>query len=130
MSALSRQVEGQHYKNQKIQPIELAYVLGQTPAFCKVAKYATRIKDDPVQQLHKALHCIELDEELKDYHHLYGKIQDTDLVYKLLSIFTEDENLHACLMAMHLGDYTQAIFYMQDMITTAEAIKGKEGRYD
>jgi len=120
MSALNKQVAGSHYKNQKVQPIELAYMLGQTPAFCKVAKYATRIKDDPVQQLNKALHCIELDEELKDYQHLYGKVQDTDFVYNLLSEFTEDENLHACLMAMHLGDYTSAIFYMQDMITIAE----------
>ena len=120
MSALNKQVAGSHYKNQKLQPIELAYMLGQTPAFCKVAKYATRIKDDPVQQLNKALHCIELDEELKDYQHLYCKVQDTDFVYDLLSDFTEDENLHACLMAMHLGDYSSAIFYMQDMITIAE----------
>ena len=56
MSALNKQVAGNHYKVQKIQPIELAYMLGQTPAFCKVCKYATRIKDDPVQQLNKALH--------------------------------------------------------------------------
>ena len=119
MGALNKQVAGSHYKNQKLQPIELAYMLGQTPAFCKVAKYTTRIKDDPVQQLNKALHCIELDEELKDYQHLYCKAS-IDFACDMIEDFTEDVNLRACLISMHIGDYTSAIFYMQDMIAIAE----------
>lgn len=119
MSALDKQVAGQHYKNQKVQPIQLAYMLGQTPAFCKVLKYATRIKDDPVQQLNKALHCIELDEELKEYQHLYCKAS-IDHACDMIEDFTEDANLRACLIAMHMGDYMTARFYMQDMIDIAE----------
>ncbi len=119
MSALDKQVGGSHYKKGKIQPIELAYMLGQTPAFCKVAKYATRIKDDPVQQLNKALHCIELDEDLKDYAHLYCKA-DNDFAWDMIEEFTESGYLRECLKAMHSGDYTTARFFMQDMIEAEE----------
>lgn len=122
MSALDKQIAGSHYKNQKVQPIQLAYMLGQTPAFCKTAKYATRIKDDPVQQLNKALHCIELDEELKDYQHLYCKVS-IDFACDMIEDFTEDANLRACLIAMHMSDYMTAWFYMQDMIEIAEKQK-------
>lgn len=115
MNALNKQVAGNHYKDQKIQPIQLAYMLGQTPAFCKVAKYATRIKDDPVQQLKKALHCIELDEELKDFQHLYCKV-GLDFAEDMIREFTESYYLRACLLAMHAEDYTSAIYYMSEMI--------------
>jgi len=119
MSALDKQVAGNHYKNQKIQPIELAYMLGQTPAFCKVAKYATRIKDDTIQQLNKALHCIELDEDLKKYHHLYCKA-DYDFAEDIIFEFTEDQLLRNVLTAMHLGDYVEAKFAMNEMIMREE----------
>ena len=115
MSALNMQVAGNHYKNQKIQPIQLAYMLGQTPAFCKVAKYATRIKDDPIQQLNKALHCIELDRDLEDYQHLYCKV-GLDFAEDMINEFTESVHLRGCLLAMHRGDYTSAIYYMLEMI--------------
>ncbi len=115
MSALDKQVGGSHYKKGKIQPIKLAYMLGQTPAFCKVAKYATRIKDDPIQQLNKALHCIELDEDLKEFAHLYCKA-DVDFAWGVIKEFTEDANLRRVLYNMHCGDYTNAQFFMQDMI--------------
>lgn len=125
MNALNKQVAGNHYKNQKIQPIELAYILGQTPAFCKVCKYATRVKDDPVQQLNKALHCIELDEDLKDFHHLYCKV-DQEFAEDMIDEFTESSLLRECLKAMHKGDYTSAKFYMQDMIEAEEQNAEKE----
>ena len=118
MSALSRQIAGSHYKNQKIQPLELAYMLGQTPAFCKVAKYSTRVKDDPVQQLNKALHCIELDEELKDYHYLYNKVGQ-GYAEVMIEGFTDCINLRKCLKALHAGDYPLAKTTMKGMITIA-----------
>ena len=46
MSALDTQIDGGHYKDVKIQPIELAYKLGASPAFCKLAKYLSRDKGD------------------------------------------------------------------------------------
>lgn len=115
MGALNKQVAGNHYKNQKVQPIELTYMLGQTPAFCKVCKYATRIKDSPIQQLNKALHCIELDEELKDYQYLYCKV-DQEFAEDMIDQFTKDENLQTCLKSLHKGDYTSAIYAMEAMI--------------
>ena len=96
MSALNKQVAGNHYKVQKIQPIELAYMLGQTPAFCKVCKYATRIKDDPVQQLNKALHCIELDRELSRYHKYY-EFSPMEFANNHINEFTEDTLLRKVL---------------------------------
>lgn len=119
MKALNKQVAGNHYKNQKIQPIELAYMLGQTPAFCKVCKYATRIKDDPVQQLHKALHCIELDEDLKMYQHLYCKV-DQEFAEDMIDEFTQSPYLRECLKVMHKGDYVSAKFFMHGMIEEEE----------
>ncbi|AUR86283.1 hypothetical protein NVP1084O_076 [Vibrio phage 1.084.O._10N.261.49.F5] len=115
MSALSKQVAGTHYKNQKIQPIELTYMLGQTPAFCKVCKYATRIKDDPIQQLNKALHCIELDSDLAHYHDFYIRVPESFAVEKIRE-FTEDKLLQKVLECMHLHHYTAATRYMKQMI--------------
>ena len=119
MSALNKQVAGNHYKVQKIQPIELAYILGQTPAFCKVCKYATRIKDDPVQQLNKALHCIELDRELSRYHKYY-EFSPMEFANNHINEFTEDTLLRKVLEHMHIGQYSQAIRYMQQMISREE----------
>lgn len=123
MGALNKQVGGSHYKKGKIQPIELAYMLGQTPAFCKVCKYATRVKDDPVQQLNKALHCIELDQELKDFQHLYCKVSQ-DFAEDMIDEFTTSTYLRQCLKYMHKGDYTSAMFFLQDMIEAEENHNG------
>lgn len=115
MNALNKQIAGNHYKNQKIQPIQLAYMLGQTPAFCKVAKYVTRIKDNPVQQLNKALHCIELEEELKGYLFLYCKVDievATDIIYE----FTDNPLLREVLIGIHKSDYFAAKCSMKEMI--------------
>lgn len=76
-SALEIQIDGQHYKNQKIQPIELAYKLGGTPAFCKLAKYLTREKNDKKINLQKAYHCICLEQDLEfwaGYHYEYEMV--------------------------------------------------------
>jgi len=122
MGALNKQVAGNHYKNQKVQPIELAYMLGQTPAFCKVCKYATRIKDDPVQQLNKALHCIELDEELLQHHTKYKKEED-GAAWEYIDTFTDDDLLRACLKAMHSADFPAAKLFMKKMIWAVENTK-------
>ncbi len=65
MSALETQVGGTHYTDLKIQPLELTYQnFGYTGAkaaiYTKVNKYLTRQKDDELEQLKKARHCIDL----------------------------------------------------------------------
>ncbi len=64
-SALNTQVGGTHYTDLKIQPLELTYQnFGYTGAkaaiYTKVNKYLTRQKDDELEQLKKARHCIDL----------------------------------------------------------------------
>ena len=59
ISAIDTQEAGNHYKNQKVQPMELSYYLGATPAFCKLSKYIGRVKENQAEDLRKAYHCIE-----------------------------------------------------------------------
>ena len=65
-NALEQQVGGTHYKDMKMQPAELAYKVGGSPMFCKLAKYLTRDKGERVDNLNKALHCIALENEMID----------------------------------------------------------------
>lgn len=65
VEASSRQVGGDHYTSMGIQPLEYTYAnygyIGMKAAIhTKVNKYLGRVKDDEVQQLEKAKHCIEL----------------------------------------------------------------------
>ena len=65
MAARDTQVGGNHYQ-QVIQPFELAYVIADgDSAFCKVAKYLVREKDDYEEQLRKASHILALRRELE-----------------------------------------------------------------
>lgn len=66
-NALDVQVGGDHYKNVAMQPVQLAYMVGGSPAFKDVAKYLTRQKENREQDLQKALHYIQLENELLDY---------------------------------------------------------------
>ena len=57
---LERQVAGEHYKGQKIQPIE--YILANKLGFCEgnIVKYVTRWRaKGGIEDLRKAAHYIE-----------------------------------------------------------------------
>tara|TARA_R100000995_G_scaffold82959_2_gene57812 strand:+ start:1307 stop:1594 length:288 start_codon:yes stop_codon:yes gene_type:complete len=62
--ATQKQVNGSHYKNKGIQPLE--YILSNKLSYClgNVVKYVTRNKEDKVQDLLKAKHYIDLELEL------------------------------------------------------------------
>lgn len=65
VDALGTQVAGKHYTDMGIQPIEVCYkrhgYAGVKIALqVKVDKYLSRSKDDELEQLNKAIHCIEL----------------------------------------------------------------------
>ena len=65
-SALDKQVEGDHYKGQKIQPIQ--YIHANDLGFMEgnVVKYVTRHKyKNKVKDLEKAIHYLELLIELE-----------------------------------------------------------------
>jgi len=102
-NAIDRQVGGSHYTDQKMQPIELAYKLNATPAFCKVAKYCSRVKDDMNQQIDKAVHCVELDKALKDPRS-YPKIE-LSLTLDLIKEFTESYSLRYALFNLYIENY-------------------------
>ena len=98
MSALDTQIEGNHYKNVKIQPIELAYKLGASPAFCKLAKYLSRDKGDKKINLKKARHCIQLEKDLQG-HNYYDSSMSLALTY-------EDHN-HSYLIHIFSKQFTE-----------------------
>ena len=66
MSALERQVSGEHYKSLKIQPIEFIHANGIPFAEGSVIKYVTRWRDKGgIADLEKAKHFLELLIELE-----------------------------------------------------------------
>lgn len=65
MSAFTTQVGGGHYLVMKVQPFQLAYlVAGGDAAFCKVIKYITRVKGDRNINLQKAIHVVDMKQEV------------------------------------------------------------------
>ncbi|MNG12059.1 hypothetical protein D3C84_956440 [compost metagenome] len=66
MSALGKQVSGEHYKSRKIQPIEYIHANDIPFAEGSVIKYVTRWRDKGgLADLEKAKHFIELLIELE-----------------------------------------------------------------
>lgn len=57
-----RQIGGDHYAKLKIQPFEYSMANGLDPFQHTVIKYATRVwdKGDPLEQIDKAIHTLEL----------------------------------------------------------------------
>lgn len=116
-NALSTQIDGTHYKNQKMQPIELAYLVGGTPCFTKLAKYLTRDKGDKIINLNKAIHCIQIEQEISSkasYHILesYPSLQSyakSDLAGMVIDVFSEDEQIREALKSMYNQRYEDAI---------------------
>jgi len=117
MSALDIQIDGNHYKTQKIQPIELAYKIGGTPAFCKLAKYITREKGDKKTNLQKAYHCICLEEALFDYVDVNYPLEciDKELIAEYEDLICEFNNnllIQTALINMHYRNYDSAKFHV------------------
>jgi len=66
MSALEKQVSGEHYKSLKIQPIEFIHANGIPFAEGSVIKYVTRWRDKGgIADLEKAKHFLEILIELE-----------------------------------------------------------------
>lgn len=66
MSALEKQVSGNHYKSLKIQPIEFIHANGIPFAEGSIIKYVTRWRDKGgVTDLEKAKHFLEIPIELE-----------------------------------------------------------------
>ncbi len=66
MSALDKQVEGDHYKSVKIQPIQYIHANGLGFMEGNVVKYVTRHKNkNKRKDLEKAIHYLELLIELE-----------------------------------------------------------------
>ena len=61
MSALQKQVGGEHYKKLKIQPMEYSMANGLDACQHTIIKYVTRFRDKGgIADLEKAKHCIEM----------------------------------------------------------------------
>ncbi|UNY40409.1 hypothetical protein KLEP7_gp136 [Pseudaeromonas phage vB_PpeM_ KLEP7] len=107
ISAIDTQEGGSHYKDQKVQPMELAYYIGGTPAFCKLSKYM-RVKEDQAEDLRKAYHCIEFEEEMQYYAKRNYTYQDPEFVKYWINRHTTNKNIRNALRYLSLFDYVQA----------------------
>ncbi|BBK09342.1 hypothetical protein [Klebsiella phage 05F01] len=127
MEASKMQVDGTHYTDMPMQPIELTYLIGGTPCFCKLAKYGSRIKhSDRTIDLNKAIHCIRLEQEfvsknenifLKNYKKPGYVSCETELATTFINIFTQDQDLRDALLFMYIGEYEMAIVRVQNIIS-------------
>jgi hypothetical protein len=59
MSATDRQVGGEHYKGRKHQPWDIADEWNLDHWSACAVKYILRDKDDKIEDLEKAIHCLE-----------------------------------------------------------------------
>lgn len=117
MSALDVQVDGDHYKTMKMQPVELAYMVNGSPCFCKLAKYLTREKGDKLINLQKAKHCIELERDLvgndKGAYAFIAKVNPD----KVINEFSNNRLIYNALMSMYNRQYEEAILSVDEIIS-------------
>lgn len=121
MTALNTQVDGDHYKRLSIQPLELAYAIGATPCFTKLAKYALRDKGDRIINIDKAIHVIGIEQEIVEKAHQHimdsypqiNKEAGRGLAFMLIDIYTQEELVRTALKAMFNQDYRTAIQSME-----------------
>lgn len=122
-SALNFQYDGTHYIKMKMQPLELAYLLGASPCFTKVAKYITRKKGTHLVDLNKALTCIEIEEELTNkgvglwYFEAY---LEEDYVFEQIDKFTDVLTYRMILKDMYFGEYEKAKNILKALILEQE----------
>ena len=69
--ATDRQIDGEHYNNQAIEPLEATFLnFGydglRASIYTKVGKYLTREKGTHRQDITKAIHCLEMQLEFFD----------------------------------------------------------------
>lgn len=113
-NALDTQIDGSHYKDQLLQPIELAYILGGTPAFCKLAKYLTREKGDKKINLQKARHCILLEKDLHCFCEQYTQRGSDGIPDYWITKFTKNSYIRLALLNMCQGNYSGAINQVEE----------------
>ncbi len=117
-NALDTQIDGNHYKDQPMQPLELAYRVNGSPCFTKLAKYASRRKVDRLGDLKKAIHCIQLEKELSILtSNDYSKLRvSTEHFHYVLKQFTNDTLLYKALFNMYFGQYETAEILVNQII--------------
>ena len=72
-SAIDSQVDGNHYTDQGVQPVEITfqnfgYEGIRAALYTKVNKYLTREKGTHRKDITKAIHCLEMQVEFYDRH--------------------------------------------------------------
>lgn len=102
-TARDKQVGGDHYKNMKLQPLELTYIVGGSPVFCKVAKYITRKKDDRKLNLEKAIHCLQF-----EFEHIQQRVEN----YKVYLPTYEGEDIKEFASQFHHEDFVFRVLTM------------------
>ena len=112
-NALDTQEAGNHYKVQKVQPIELSYYIGGTPAFCKLSKYIGRVKENQEEDLRKAYHCIKLEEQLQFFAKQNYTYQNYEFTNYWIERHTNNTNIRNALRAMTKFNYKEAKMWVK-----------------
>nr|DAY73833.1 MAG TPA: hypothetical protein [Caudoviricetes sp.] len=121
--ALNIQIDGDHYKRLKMQPLELAYLIGGTPCFTKLAKYIIRDKGDRLINLDKAIHCINIERDicasaphyLRSNYTLLASQEKKEQAEILINMYSEDPFVQAALKAMIHQDYFAAVAEVESL---------------
>ncbi len=115
MKALDKQIDGDHYNKMKVQPVQLAYAIADGDSCaCKLFKYTQRDKDDPCLQLEKAIHCVELKQDLCPRPHDLSAAQDFMLMaYVEQAPVEHQEALEAIYRAFLEGYFVECIHLLE-----------------
>lgn len=138
---LTKQVDGHHYTDQYLQPVEAAYLLNAPPCWCKLDKYLTRVKGDKLTNLEKAIHCIEIEEHFEENFdsklaNILGLEEDpwialkgiqlssigynnrvcNEFLEEVVNLCTKDGNYQEALKAMYKMDYKTAKGFVKKSI--------------
>lgn len=106
-SSLDKQVGGDHYKKYKYQPMQFAEDTGLSPMIFSALKYICRHKDKgkPVEDLKKALHCVEMFVEHGRIKDLNNKIGENFLTFVRQFDFSIGYNVRVLLKLQEDKDF-------------------------
>lgn len=113
--ATEQQVGGSHYKQFKIQPMEMAEKLGLPPTIFSAFKYVVRapFKGKFDEDLNKCIHCLQLFAELSDCV-ILNMVSPREYMEFLSQFDTEHKKLvHAVLTYPEHQQYDEVLAMIQ-----------------
>ena len=120
MSALKKQVGGNHYNKLKVQPIEFIQETGLGYCTGNVVKYLTRNKQNRKEDLEKAYHYIELNNEVYRQKFMDRFVQEYTVDHEFFTQFKNGKVYAKILYHMRLGNKPKAKELLRKFINKGE----------